>query len=113
GDAPLHASLSTIPPPPDIYALSLHDALPIFIQLEVREVEIVLVGPRGAGDGVAGRTQRLDIAARQHFVDRVAGVGFVEAGERPLDRKSTRLNSSHLGISYAVGCFKKEVDENG
>src|ERR1035438_10637201 len=26
----------------------------------------------------------------------------------PLDRKSTRLNSSHLGISYAVFCLKKE-----
>src|SRR5258705_9355570 len=29
---------------------------------------------------------------------------------RPLeDRKSTRLNSSHLGISYAVFCFKKKI----
>src|SRR5262245_62213328 len=29
----------------------------------------------------------------------------------PLDRKSTRLNSSHLGISYAVFCLKKKRDE--
>src|SRR5262245_63070334 len=28
--------------------------------------------------------------------------------EHPLDRKSTRLNSSHLGISYAVFCLKKK-----
>src|ERR1035441_10564373 len=28
--------------------------------------------------------------------------------DRPLDRKSTRLNSSHLGISYAVFCLKKK-----
>src|ERR1039458_5571592 len=28
---------------------------------------------------------------------------------RPLDRKSTRLNSSHLGISYAVFCLKKKI----
>src|ERR1039458_10775929 len=27
-----------------------------------------------------------------------------------VDRKSTRLNSSHLGISYAVFCFKKKTD---
>src|SRR5438045_6037832 len=27
--------------------------------------------------------------------------------EKPRDRKSTRLNSSHLGISYAVFCLKK------
>src|SRR5258705_2402825 len=30
------------------------------------------------------------------------------AGERGTDRKSTRLNSSHLGISYAVFCLKKK-----
>src|SRR5947199_10739179 len=29
-------------------------------------------------------------------------------GDRRLDRKSTRLNSSHLGISYAVFCLKKK-----
>src|SRR5205814_7230635 len=29
-----------------------------------------------------------------------------------LDRKSTRLNSSHLGISYAVFCLKKKRDKN-
>src|SRR5438045_4226808 len=29
-----------------------------------------------------------------------------------LDRKSTRLNSSHLGISYAVFCLKKKKNEN-
>src|ERR1035441_10847551 len=29
-----------------------------------------------------------------------------------LDRKSTRLNSSHLGISYAVFCLKKKLNEN-
>src|SRR5262245_63519722 len=32
------------------------------------------------------------------------------ATERRLDRKSTRLNSSHLGISYAVFCLKKKKD---
>src|SRR5947199_7954469 len=29
-----------------------------------------------------------------------------------LDRKSTRLNSSHLGISYAVFCLKKKTEAN-
>src|SRR5205814_10578203 len=32
--------------------------------------------------------------------------------EAPLDRKSTRLNSSHLGISYAVFCLKKKKKKN-
>src|SRR5262245_64009914 len=31
---------------------------------------------------------------------------------QPLDRKSTRLNSSHLGISYAVFCLKKKKNTN-
>src|SRR5437899_5636223 len=51
----------------------------------------------------------------------VAYVAFSPRGQRdwralalvvlcslPLDRKSTRLNSSHLGISYAVFCLKKK-----
>src|SRR5262245_64458883 len=40
---------------------------------------------------------------------------YVEAGldgVLALDRKSTRLNSSHLGISYAVFCLKKKKDTN-
>src|SRR5258705_7400832 len=32
--------------------------------------------------------------------------------ERSVDRKSTRLNSSHLGISYAVFCLKKKKNNN-
>src|SRR5438045_7329571 len=35
--------------------------------------------------------------------------GFVSAGAPGGDRKSTRLNSSHLGISYAVFCLKKKT----
>src|SRR5438309_5517860 len=34
--------------------------------------------------------------------------GLVRAGARTLDRKSTRLNSSHSSISYAVFCLKKK-----
>src|ERR1035441_10867775 len=33
-------------------------------------------------------------------------------GQRRIDRKSTRLNSSHLGISYAVFCLKKKKTHN-
>src|SRR5215472_17609659 len=36
------------------------------------------------------------------------GFRYAEKGEPRLDRKSTRLNSSHLGISYAVFCLKKK-----
>src|SRR5256885_9887851 len=50
--------------------------------LEVGEVEPGLVGARGAGDGVAGIAQRLDIAARQHLVDLEPGIARVEPGSR-------------------------------
>src|SRR5690625_6471537 len=47
------------------------------------------------------------------------GKRFLEAGIHILDRKSTRLNSSHVAISYAVFCLKKikkmcrDVGESG
>src|SRR5690242_20970291 len=49
-----------------------------------------------------GLLQRLDDLARHNLgLDRVRGPGV-------LDRKSTRLNSSHMSISYAVFCLKKK-----
>src|SRR5256885_5117426 len=33
-----------------------------------------------------------------------------KSAKAPIDRKSTRLNSSHLGISYALFCLKKKKD---
>src|SRR5438067_9260973 len=44
--------------------------------------------------------QRIDAEAKERAAD-----GF---GVDPLDRKSTRLNSSHVSISYAVFCLKKK-----
>src|SRR5258708_15947629 len=66
----------------EIYTLSLHDALPIYLP----------------DPDLAGRRRRLlvpDLAVRQVL------------GHRQ-DRKSTRLNSSHQIISYAVFCLKKK-----
>src|SRR5688572_5758058 len=39
---------------------------------------------------------------------KVGGVTYTGAGTRSIDRKSTRLNSSHSQISYAVFCLKKK-----
>src|SRR2546430_13731596 len=70
----------------EIYTLSLHDALPIS-QLAL-EVQV------GGGDE--------DMHARsRRWSHRLAG-------EVDVDRKSTRLNSSHSQISYAVFCLKKK-----
>src|SRR5258705_13328089 len=52
------------------------------------------------------RTER----ERDQRLDAVGETGFLEqaGAEDDQDRKSTRLNSSHLGISYAVFCLKKK-----
>src|SRR5687768_17688313 len=69
----------------EIYTLSLHDALPICIYAAGSRLAIV-----SSGRGVSGR---------------FAGLSTTMTGP---DRKSTRLNSSHGYISYAVFCLKKK-----
>src|SRR3712207_7279096 len=84
----------------EIYTLSLHDALPICPDLRVlarQEVERV-VGRAVVDD------DRLEVAESlppEGVQARPQEVGAV-------DRKSTRLNSSHANISYAVFCLKKK-----
>src|SRR5262245_65276241 len=43
-----------------------------------------------------------------HLLTQTISSGFSLWALRAVDRKSTRLNSSHLGISYAVFCLKKK-----
>src|SRR5258705_12066835 len=78
----------------EIYTLSLHDALPIFTRFPcsmARQTAFPMpdispiVSPFVGSDPMNGDT----------------------------DRKSTRLNSSHLGISYAVFCLKKKNNIQG
>src|SRR5256885_10840131 len=68
----------------EIYTLSLHDALPIYAD----------------GHGVGHDT-------------RSSGCGRHSRKSASEDRKSTRLNSSHLVISYAVFCLKKKKNNHG
>src|SRR5256886_4291674 len=75
----------------EIYTLSLHDALPILPEVEtiVRDL-----APRLEGYRIArARLAKTDVLRRV---------------SKPRDRKSTRLNSSHSQISYAVFCLKKK-----
>src|SRR5690606_42050449 len=89
----------------DIYTLSLHDALPISDRGRGPHVR------RDAGGGVMVRERVIDIplvivpdtGGRGAGV--VAAMALLLAG---VDRKSTRLNSSHVKISYAVFCLKKK-----
>src|SRR5262245_38238134 len=63
--------------------------------------------------GEPGRPPMLDDwielrGARTFGGAKAISTGFARMGPYRLDRKSTRLNSSHLGISYAVFCLKKK-----
>src|SRR5690606_41692572 len=86
-----------------VHTLSLHDALPISLrgepQVEARGGEEAVV-PGVVGDARA--------QAGGHAV--VEEVRQGQLGEvADADRKSTRLNSSHVKISYAVFCLKKKT----
>src|SRR3712207_7870118 len=80
----------------EIYTLSLHDALPIYTVLQAQDEQ---------GNTV---TIRREIDDEGNVVDRVYDSQGNLMDERVVDRKSTRLNSSHANISYAVFCLKKK-----
>src|SRR3712207_7091143 len=75
----------------EIYTLSLHDALPIFSE----NLGVLLIT----------HYQRLLNHITPDVVHVLAAGRIVTSGG---DRKSTRLNSSHANISYAVFCLKKK-----
>src|SRR5437899_8682961 len=87
-----------------IYTLSLHDALPIFER-----------NAKSAAPSLKKLTESKERLGRLHAIWTLEGLGALDeqlvlgglSDEQP-DRKSTRLNSSHLGISYAVFCLKKK-----
>src|SRR5205814_8320310 len=85
------------PSTPEISTLSLHDALPI-----LRRTELHLQRFGKLEEGV--RSGRVDAVELAEFEELDPIFPALDAG----DRKSTRLNSSHLGISYAVFCLKKK-----
>src|SRR3712207_7135940 len=85
----------------EIYTLSLHDALPILGALPLLHARLVHV-PVAVGELRAGPI--VEAAERAPVVV----VEVLDDLEGPADRKSTRLNSSHANISYAVFCLKKK-----
>src|SRR3712207_6972104 len=77
----------------EIYTLSLHDALPILLQLQQRNAELVQGWTSDVIEALSEQTEH-NVRTAEAFAQ---------------DRKSTRLNSSHANISYAVFCLKKKI----
>src|SRR5437899_9613951 len=82
----------TNPPTPEISTLSLHDALPISV---ISTAPSTPCSPASL-ESLHSLRQRCTPSSGDTY------------RTFQLDRKSTRLNSSHLGISYAVFCLKKK-----
>src|SRR5688500_20105105 len=89
----------------EISNLSLHDALPIS-NLELSAVVPVTRNFGFTASGLISRTINNGPGITQDWVPTVAAQSANFPATTP-DRKSTRLNSSHLVISYAVFCLKK------
>src|SRR3712207_7033060 len=81
----------------EIYTLSLHDALPIWARRAPRRAP----GPARPAHRAA---QPRPVPPSWRERDRARA----RRRDAPGDRKSTRLNSSHANISYAVFCLKKK-----
>src|SRR3712207_8083749 len=93
----------------EIYTLSLHDALPIWsARRHIAQLCVAIEAYARAPDGRAPHHRS------PAPVPPVPATGRLPLGTVPTDagaasdRKSTRLNSSHANISYAVFCLKKK-----
>src|SRR3712207_8079814 len=88
----------------EIYTLSLHDALPI----SANTLALARLSSTGVASAATSNARAAPIAKPLRTPD-VSGVGVMDTRvTSPPDRKSTRLNSSHANISYAVFCLKKK-----
>src|SRR3712207_8722929 len=92
----------------EIYTLSLHDALPISGKYRARERSLKRSSRRVREHTLYSGSVQLDSDRL-----RVAGGPAERHFAGLVDRKSTRLNSSHANISYAVFCLKKKKKYTG
>src|SRR5699024_11933092 len=89
-----------------IFTLSLHDALPIYLFAHKTILENVTLGPLKVKRMKSGE-------AKKQAMELLERVGVANQADKlpAQDRKSTRLNSSHVSISYAVFCLKKKKNK--
>src|SRR5690606_42113349 len=93
----------TEPAPTAISTLSLHDALPILKGALTLYIAITIAFLLGRATGKPAALILTEGATQEQINDLNGKLGFNDP-----DRKSTRLNSSHVKISYAVFCLKKK-----
>src|SRR5699024_12831750 len=99
--------------PTRLYTLSLHDALPIYIGTTKI---VAIVGRRNAHGKieVLGVGTAKSLGVHKGIVNNISqtiqSIKSAVAQAQSRDRKSTRLNSSHVSISYAVFCLKKKKE---
>src|SRR5690606_40421435 len=101
--------LSPDTPTTELYTLSLHDALPIFRHWRSKPP----LRPRRPARAVPQSRYQLHSNVRHPQMGSLADALSMPSLRTPVrqllkDRKSTRLNSSHVKISYAVFCLKKK-----
>src|SRR5690606_41353947 len=95
--------LSPAPPPTEIYTRSLHDALPICVEPATEAVRKRLSCTRRL------TTIRAQCPRDGHLQTEQPSHRAGPFAASSQDRKSTRLNSSHVKISYAVFCLKTKT----
>src|SRR5205814_4736031 len=102
----------TAPPTSPIYSLSLHDALPIYSSFCGSLARAQLISRNATAWPVSHSLNPLqESSSFQCFgfaTDWLSSSKNKSGWPAFKDRKSTRLNSSYLGISYAVFCLKKK-----
>src|SRR5207302_9253523 len=98
--------LLTEPAPPELYTLSLHDALPIWARFCRRRVSWCRAQQRSPHSPRTSMERRSSISRTRQPSSRILRASA--SSSVLADRKSTRLNSSHVKISYAVFCLKKK-----
>src|SRR5439155_21843276 len=99
--------------PNNIYTLSLHDALPIYKIIQNNGIEFSFVDmtrEENIARAIKPNTKMIWVETPTNPMLKLVDIEMVARLCKPkniTDRKSTRLNSSHVAISYAVFCLKK------
>src|SRR3712207_7855259 len=96
----------------EIYTLSLHDALPIF-GIDLQDASGQVLDKNGCVRSPDCPVNSYGVVVNVNRT--LPAEGSADTGTATIrwsaDRKSTRLNSSHANISYAVFCLKKKIHQ--